>query len=159
MVGQNNTDSPMKKILFIIIMAISLSASAQSAFYQKCSQRKDVKKVAYFKNQKIDDIKVDITLVQAKDIASFRKILDEYGLKSSKGTSSGSLTICIRNNEDPLLQQPKTNGNVSLKNACLVGASESELTIYVFHDLRNKDRLDTIIQYILNKKMDNKRTR
>lgn len=128
------------------------SVSAQSEFYQKCSHRKDVAKVAYFKKQKVDDERVDITLVQAKDIASFRKILDEYGLLFSKGPQMEGLTICIRNNDDPMLQQPKVGGTVSLKNACLIGASQSELTIYVFHDLRNEDRLFAIIQYILKEK-------
>lgn len=140
----------MKKFLIIIFLAINFSVSAQSEFYQKCSHRKDVARAAYLKKQKIADERVNITLVQAKDIASFRKILNEYGI--SKDSKTDGLTICIRNNEDPKLQQPKENGKVSLKNACLIGASQAELTIFVFHDLRNEDRMLTIIQYILKEK-------
>lgn len=138
----------MKKIIILIVIAICFSASAQSAFYRKCSQRKDIAKVAYFKKEKIDDIKVDITLVQAKDSASFRRILSEYGLKHSED-SRPRLMICIRNNENPQLPQPRTGGRVRLKGACLIGASESELTVYVFHNLRNEHRLKTILQYII----------
>lgn len=142
----------MKKFLIILILAMPFSVSAQSEFYQKCSHRKDVARVAYFKKQKIADERVDITLVQAQDFSSFRKILDEYGILFSKDAKTEGLTICIRNNEDPMLQQPKKNGKVSLKNACLIGASQAELTIFVFHDLRNEDRMLTIIQHILKEK-------
>lgn len=142
----------MKKILLFLILAMNFSVFAQSDFYQTCLSRKDVAKVAYFKNQKVDDERVDITLVQAKDSAAFGKILDEYGIPFSKDSKTEGLTICIRNNDDPKLEQPQKNGKVSLKNACLIGASETELTIYVFHNLRNEDRLHTIIRYITNEK-------
>lgn len=142
----------MKKILLFLILAMNFSVFAQSDFYQTCLSRKDVAKVACFKNQKVDDERVDITLVQAKDSTAFRKILDEYGIPFSKDSKTEGLTICIRNNDDPKLEQPPKNGKVSLKNACLIGASETELTIYVFHNLRNENRLLTIIQYILNGK-------
>ena len=142
----------MKKILLFLILAMNFSVFAQSDFYQTCLSRKDVAKVACFKNQKVDNERVDITLVQAKDSTAFGKILDEYGIPFSKDSKTEGLTICIRNNDDPKLEQPQKNGKVSLKNACLIGASETELTIYVFHNLRNEDRLHTIIQYILKEK-------
>lgn len=138
----------MKKIFLLITLAFCFSASAQPTFYRVCSQRKDIAKVAHFKKERIDDIRVDITLVQAKDSTSFRKILSEYSLNCSESTPN-RLLICIRNNENPQLSQSKTKGKISLKGACLIGASESELTIYVFHNLRNEHRLKTIIQYIV----------
>lgn len=142
----------MKKILLFMILAMNFSFFAQSDFCQTCLSRKDVAKVACFKNQKVDNERVDITLVQAKDSTAFGKILDEYGIPFSKDSKTEGLTICIRNNDDPMLEQPQKNGKVSLRNACLIGASETELTIYVFHNLRNEDRLLTIIQYILKEK-------
>lgn len=141
----------MKKTIILVYLAINLLASAQSTFYRNYSNRKEVERAVCMKNHKIDGVKFDITLIKAKDKTAFLKLLSELDLTYSTDNSTMGVLICIRNDENPQLKQPTINGEVSLKGACLVGASETELTIYVFHNLKNKERFKKIISYILMK--------
>lgn len=141
----------MKKTIILVYLAINFLASAQSTFYRNYSNRKEVEKAVCMKNNKIDGVKFDITLIKAKDKAAFLKLLSELDLIYSTDNSAMGVMICIRNDENPQIKQPTINGEVSLKGACLVGASETELTIYVFHNLKNKERFKKIINYILMK--------
>lgn len=141
----------MKKTIILVYLAINLLTSAQSMFYRNYSNRKEVERAVCMKNHKIDGYKYDITLIKAKDKTSFLNLLSELDLSYSSDKSAMGVLICIRNDENPQMQQPTINGEVSLRSACLIGASERELTIYVFHNLKNKERLKKIINYILMK--------
>ncbi|MBR2959028.1 MAG: glycoside hydrolase family 18 protein [Bacteroidales bacterium] len=141
----------MKKTIILVFLAINIFASAQSTFYRNYSNRKEVARAVCLKNHKIDGIKFDITLIKATDKAAFLKLLSELDLTHTTDNSAMGFLICIRNDENPQIKQPTINNEISLKGACLVGASETELTIYVFHNLKNKDRFKKIINYILIK--------
>jgi len=139
----------MRKTIIFILLAFSLFLPNKSSLYQKFEHCDDVEKVAYIRNYKIENERVDITLVRAKNQASFHKLMSELDLPYSSG--DGGVMICIRDNKAPQNKQNIVNGTISLKEACLIGASESERTIYVFHDLRNEKRVGQILKYILER--------
>lgn len=141
----------MKKIVMFIVLLFCLFVSTKTTFYNNFEHRDEVDKVVCIRNYRIEDEKVDVTLVHAKDSVSFCKLMSELGLPYPENDYRIGALMCVRNNNDPRQEQPSVNGTVSLKGACLIGASESEHTIYVFHNLQNKDRLGKIISYILEK--------
>ena len=141
----------MKKTAILFFLAIGLLASAQSAFYKTYAQREQVTQAAYMKNYKIEGIRVDITLLRAADSAAFRQLLSELDMAYSPSAHTLGMLFCLRQNDAPGRKIRPKEGRIALRGACLVGASEAELTIYVFHNLRNETRLHKILNFILRK--------
>lgn len=142
----------MKKTVILLFLSLGLLASAQSAFYKAYAQREQVAQAAYMKNYRIEGIKVDVTLLRATDSAAFGQLLRQLGLAYTPSTHSSRMLFCLRRDDDQcsILKHPQ--GRISLKGACLVGASEAELTIYVFHNLRSEARFHKILYFILQKR-------
>ena len=120
----------MRQAFLLVFMAVGLLASAQSSFYRNYSTRREVETAVYIKNHRIDGVKVDVTLLRARDRQAFLKLLAELQIPYSP-------------------YHPAADGKVSLRGACLIGASEAELTVYVFHRVKNEARFRRIVQYVM----------
>ncbi|MBP3763278.1 MAG: hypothetical protein J6I49_05280 [Bacteroidales bacterium] len=139
----------MRQAFLLVFMAVGLLASAQSSFYRNYSTRREVETAVYIKNHRIDGVKVDVTLLRARDRQAFLKLLAELQIPYSPYHPARGVFLGLRDDGNPRLKLPAADGKVSLRGACLIGASEAELTVYVFHRVKNEARFRRIVQYVM----------
>ncbi|MBR1851250.1 MAG: hypothetical protein IJ789_07770 [Bacteroidales bacterium] len=139
----------MKNVVVILFLALGLSLSAQSTFYLDHAGRDEVANALFLENYEIDGSRVDVTLVRARNHAAFLALLAELDLPHPPTTTHPGVMLYLRSDRNPRQKQPTRRGQVRLRGACLVGASESELTIYVFHNIKTRNRYQKIVRHVL----------
>ncbi len=141
----------MKHLVLVLMLLTGFSVKAQTDIYQQYADRGDLERVACLTNHCLDDgIRVDITLLCARDSVGMQALMRELNLPQVKERRTGSVILTLRDNNKPAAQAPRqSNGNVNLRRSCLVGLSLSENTIFIYHSVRTERRYRSILAHVL----------
>ena len=129
----------MKKILTILLLLLPLVVSAQSRLYERYASRQELS-VAQVSGFRLNDsVRINVVLVVADDEAAWQKLMKEYKVVSTNGSTSW-----LGEADHPAKRTQWTG-----KPVCKVIVSHDRRTI-AFYQLENMEQYEALLDYQLN---------
>ena len=129
----------MKKILTILLLLLPLVVSAQSRLYERYASRQELS-VAHVSGFRLtDSVRINVVLVVADDEAAWQKLMKEYKVVSTNGSTSW-----LGEADHPAKRTQWTG-----KPVCKVIVSHDRRTI-AFYQLENIEQYEALLDYQLN---------
>ena len=129
----------MKKILTILLLLLPLVVSAQSHLYERYASRQELSVAQVSGFRLTDSVRINVVLVVADDEAAWQKLMKEYKVVSTNGSTSW-----LGEAAHPA-KRPQWTG----KPVCKVIVSHDRRTI-AFYQLENIEQYEALLDYQLN---------
>ena len=129
----------MKKILTILLLLLPLVASAQSRLYERYASRQELSVAQVSGFRLTDSVRINVVLVVADDEAAWQKLMKEYKVVSTNGSTSW-----LGEADHPAKRTQWTG-----KPVCKVIVSHDRRTI-AFYQLENMEQYEALLDYQLN---------
>lgn len=153
----------MKRIAILLLMLVSLAASAQTELYQRYASQPGVK-VASVSNFALDsNAKVDVTVIAAEDDEGWEWMKREFYIgelapeqQANLREGSDVVLFARRNRSNPRENAPIVNENINIAASCYMGISYLSRAVYVFC-ADTEEQYDAIVAMLVKKIMHNSR--
>ena len=129
----------MKKILIILLLLLPLVVSAQSRLYERYASRQELSVAQVSGFRLTDSVRINVVLVVADDEAAWQKLMKEYKVVSTNGSTSW-----LGEADHPAKRTQWTG-----KPVCKVIVSHDRRTI-AFYQLENMEQYEALLDYQLN---------
>ena len=129
----------MKKILTILLLLLPLVVSAQSRLYERYASRQELSVAQVSGFRLTDSVRINVVLVVADDEAAWQKLMKEYKVVSTNGSTSW-----LGEAGHPAKRTQWTG-----KPVCKVIVSHDRRTI-AFYQLENMEQYEALLDYQLN---------
>ena len=129
----------MKKILTILLLLLPLVVSAQSRLYERYASRQELSVAQVSGFRLTDSVRINVVLVVADDEAAWQKLMKEYKVVSTNGSTSW-----LGEADHPAKRTQWTG-----KPVCKVIVSHDRRTI-AFYLLENMEQYEALLDYQLN---------
>ncbi len=129
----------MKKILTILLLLLPLVVSAQSRLYERYASRQELSVAQVSGFRLTDSVRINVVLVVADDEAAWQKLMKEYKVVSTNGSTSW-----LGEADHPAKRTQWTG-----KPVCKVIVSHDRRTI-AFYQLENMEQYEALLDYQLN---------
>lgn len=129
----------MKKILTILLLLLPLVVSAQSRLYERYASRQELSVAQVSGFRLTDSVRINVVLVVADDEAAWQKLMKEYKVVSTNGSTSW-----LGEADHPAKRTQWTG-----KPVCKVIVSHDHRTI-AFYQLENIEQYEALLDYQLN---------
>lgn len=129
----------MKKILTILLLLLPLVVSAQSRLYERYASRQELSVAQVSGFRLTDSVRINVVLVVADDEAAWQKLMKEYKVVSTNGSTSW-----LGEADHPAKRTQWTG-----KPVCKVIVSHDRRTI-AFYQLENIEQYEALLDYQLN---------
>ena len=129
----------MKKILTILLLLLPLVVSAQSHLYERYASRQELSVAQVSGFRLTDSVRINVVLVVADDEAAWQKLMKEYKVVSTNGSTSW-----LGEADHPAKRTQWTG-----KPVCKVIVSHDRRTI-AFYQLENIEQYEALLDYQLN---------
>lgn len=129
----------MKKILTILLLLLPLVVSAQSRLYERYASRQELSVAQVSGFLLTDSVRINVVLVVADDEAAWQKLMKEYKVVSTNGSTSW-----LGEADHPAKRTQWTG-----KPVCKVIVSHDRRTI-AFYQLENMEQYEALLDYQLN---------
>ena len=120
----------MKRIITLLLLMLPLMAAAQSRLYEHYAPKQGLKVAQVSGFRLIDSVRVDVVLVVAENEAAWQRLVKEFNVLSSEGSTSWLGEV----------DNPAKRTQWSGKPVCKVIVSHDRRTMAFY-------RLDTLAQY------------
>ena len=153
----------MKRIAILLLMLVSLAASAQTELYQRYASQPGVK-VASVSNFALDsNAKVDVTVLAAEDDEGWEWMKREFYIgelapeqQANLREGSDVVLFARRNRSNPRENAPIVDENINIAASCYMGISYLSRAVYVFC-ADTEEQYDAIVAMLVKKIMHNSR--
>lgn len=153
----------MKRIAILLLMLVSLAASAQTELYQRYASQPGVK-VASVSNFALDsNAKVDVTVIAAEDDEGWEWMKREFYIgelapeqQANLREGSDVVLFARRNRSNPRENAPIVDENINIAASCYMGISYLSRAVYVFC-ADTEEQYDAIVAMLVKKIMHNSR--
>lgn len=129
----------MKKILTILLLLLPMVVSAQSRLYERYASRQELSVAQVSGFRLTDSVRINVVLVVADDEAAWQKLMKEYKVVSTNGSTSW-----LGEADHPAKRTQWTG-----KPVCKVIVSHDRRTI-AFYQLENIEQYEALLDYQLN---------
>ena len=153
----------MKRIAILLLMLVSLAATAQTELYQRYASQPGVK-VASVSNFALDsNAKVDVTVIAAEDEAGWEWMKREFYIgdlapeqQANLREGSDVLLFARRSRSNPRENAPIVDENINIAASCYMGISYLSRAVYVFC-ADTEEQYDAIVAMLVKKIMHQSR--
>lgn len=153
----------MKRIAILLLMLVSLAASAQTELYQRYASQPGVK-VASVSNFALDsNAKVDVTVIAAEDDEGWEWMKREFYIgelapeqQANLREGSDVVLFARRNRSNPRENAPIVDENINIAASCYMGISYLSRAVYVFC-ADTEEQYDAVVALLIKKIMHNSR--
>lgn len=153
----------MKRIAILLLMLVSLAASAQTELYQRYASQPGVK-VASVSNFALDsNAKVDVTVIAAEDDEGWEWMKREFYIgelapeqQANLREGSDVVLFARRNRSNPRENAPIVDENINIAASCYMGISYLSRAVYVFC-ADTEEQYDAIVAMLVKKIMHQSR--
>ena len=153
----------MKRIAILLLMLVSLAASAQTELYQRYASQPGVK-VASVSNFALDsNAKVDVTVIAAEDDEGWEWMKREFYIgelapeqQANLREGSDVVLFARRNRSNPRENAPIVDENINIAASCYMGISYLSRAVYVFC-ADTEEQYDAIVATLVKKIMHQSR--
>lgn len=153
----------MKRIAILLLMLVSLAASAQTELYQRYASQPGVK-VASVSNFALDsNAKVDVTVIAAEDEAGWEWMKREFYIgdlapeqQANLREGSDVVLFARRSRSNPRENAPIVDENINIAASCYMGISYLSRAVYVFC-ADTEEQYDAIVAMLVKKIMHQSR--
>ncbi len=153
----------MKRIAILLLMLVSLAASAQTELYQRYASQPGVK-VASVSNFALDsNAKVDVTVIAAEDDEGWEWMKREFYIgelapeqQANLREGSDVVLFARRSRSNPRENAPIVDENINIAASCYMGISYLSRAVYVFC-ADTEEQYDAIVAMLVKKIMHNSR--
>lgn len=146
----------MKKIVICFLFVIALAPNAlkaQTQLYLQYALDKTLSVACIIDYRLEQDMTLDVTMLQAKDDASWNRLVADFNVEAlpqdlSQSLADGNEVVLTHYGmkEHPQMPAVTKGDSVDVDNSCFMGIEYKEKTIWVFH-YSNSEQLD----YLQNK--------
>lgn len=153
----------MKRIAILLLMLVSLAASAQTDLYQRYASQPGVK-VASVSNFALDsNAKVDVTVIAAEDDEGWEWMKREFYIgelapeqQANLREGSDVVLFARRSRSNPRENAPIVDENINIAASCYMGISYLSRAVYVFC-ADTEEQYDAIVAMLVKKIMHQSR--
>ncbi len=153
----------MKRIAILLLMLVSLAASAQTELYQRYASQPGVK-VASVSNFALDsNAKVDVTVIAAEDDEGWEWMKREFYIgelapeqQANLREGSDVVLFARRNRSNPRENAPIVDENINIAASCYMGISYLSRAVYVFC-ADTEEQYDAVVALLIKKIMHQSR--
>ncbi len=153
----------MKRIAILLLMLVSLAASAQTELYQRYASQPGVK-VASVSNFALDsNAKVDVTVIAAEDEAGWEWMKREFYIgdlapeqQANLREGSDVVLFARRSRSNPRENAPIVDENINIAASCYMGISYLSRAVYVFC-ADTEEQYDAVVALLIKKIMHQSR--
>jgi hypothetical protein len=153
----------MKRIAILLLMLVSLAASAQTELYQRYASQPGVK-VASVSNFALDsNAKVDVTVIAAEDDEGWEWMKREFYIgdlapeqQANLREGSDVVLFARRSRSNPRENAPIVDENINIAASCYMGISYLSRAVYVFC-ADTEEQYDAVVALLIKKIMHQSR--
>lgn len=153
----------MKRIAILLLMLVSLAATAQTELYQRYASQPGVK-VASVSNFALDsNAKVDVTVIAAEDEAGWEWMKREFYIgdlapeqQANLREGSDVVLFARRSRSNPRENAPIVDENINIAASCYMGISYLSRAVYVFC-ADTEEQYDAVVALLIKKIMHQSR--
>lgn len=153
-----------KSLTTLLLLALAITAAAQTDLYQRYASRTDIR-VASVNKFAIDSATtIGVTRLEAEDFEAWASLCNDFGFpapsesgntvvkdqSAPKLNSWDGVMFAQRNSLDPTQPIAVVNETIDPSQTCYIGVSYLDHTIYIFY-CQNAQQANAVLSHLINK--------